>query len=62
VRVVLFVVGLLVALGGVVWILQGFNVSFAPKSFMTNDRSWVVYGTLAVIAGGILSWWARSRN
>lgn len=59
-RTVLMIVGLLVAAGGVVWILQGFNVTFAPQSFMTGSRIWILFGALALVGGLSLSWWARS--
>lgn len=32
---------------GAIWALQGLDISFAPKSFMTNDRWWVVCGIVA---------------
>jgi len=43
--------GILLVLGGTVWILQGFDVAFAPESFMTDDRWWALWGALAVLAG-----------
>ena len=58
-RRVVGVLGLLLALGGIVWIAQGLNLPFAPRSFMTADRAWVVIGVVAVLAGVVLI--ARSR-
>lgn len=58
-RIGLGVLGVLVALGGLVWIAQGLNLPFAPRSFMTADRAWVVVGALAVLAGILLI--GRSR-
>ena len=53
--------GILIVIG-VVWILQGFDVAFAPESFMTGDQFWIGGGALAVIAGAGLMWWGyRSR-
>jgi hypothetical protein len=46
--------GILLVIVGSVWILQGFDVTFAPQSFMTGDRSWALWGALAVIGGGVL--------
>ena len=37
VRTVLMVLGILLGLGGVVWIAQGLNLPFAPRSFMTAE-------------------------
>ena len=42
-------VGNLVALLGVVWILQGINV--LPGSFMTGQIKWAYYGAIALVAG-----------
>jgi hypothetical protein len=57
------IVGLLLVAAGFVWILQGFNVPFAPKSFMTGDVAWIVLGALAVLGGGALATvsWRRGR-
>jgi hypothetical protein len=53
------VIGVLLVLGGLVWIAQGLNLAFAPRSFMTSDRTWIVIGAVAVIGGGALIWQAR---
>jgi uncharacterized membrane protein len=50
------VTGLVLLLAGVVWVLQGFDVAFAPQSFMTGDPTWVVLGVLAMIIGVVLMW------
>ena len=54
------VLGSLLMLGGLVWIAQGLNLPFAPKSFMTADRAWVVIGAVAALGGAILI--GRSRR
>lgn len=51
--------GVLLMIAGVIWILQGLDVPFAPQSFMTDDRQWVLWGALAVAAGGGLIWLDR---
>lgn len=48
--------GIILAIAGTVWILQGFDVAFAPQSFMTGDRSWVLWGAIAVVGGVGLIW------
>ena len=58
-RAGLGVLGVLVVLGGLVWIAQGLNLPFAPRSFMTTDRTWVVIGAVAILAGAVLI--GRSR-
>ena len=55
------VLGVLVALGGAVWIAQGLNLPFAPGSFMTGDRTWIVLGAIAVVGGIALVAAARRR-
>lgn len=60
-RIGLLVLGLLVLGAGLVWIAQGLNLPFAPRSFMTADRTWIVIGAFAVLAGAVLLVRAR-RN
>ena len=52
--------GILLILGGAVWVLQGLNLAFAPKSFMTDNRWWVLWGALAMVLGVVLI--IRSRS
>lgn len=52
-------VGIFLVIAGAIWALQGFDVAFAPESFMTGDRLWVLWGGGAVIAGALLIWWHR---
>ena len=46
--------GVFLILGGAIWVLQGLNVAFAPESFMTDNRWWVVWGALAIAIGIVL--------
>ena len=48
-RIALNVLGVLSALMGCVWFLQGINV--LPGSFMTGQTKWAVYGGLLLIVG-----------
>jgi hypothetical protein len=52
-------VGIVMLLGGLVWIAQGLNLPFAPRSFMTADRAWVVIGAVTALGGAALIGWAR---
>jgi hypothetical protein len=61
-RPIRIVIGLALVLGGLVWIAQGLNLPFAPRSFMTADRNWIVIGAAAVLVGGTLVWWGRRRS
>ena len=60
-RPVLLVLGILLALGGLVWIAQGLDLPFAPRSFMTADRLWIVIGAATLLAGVAIATWARRR-
>jgi hypothetical protein len=53
--------GIILGILGVIWILQGLDVAFAPQSFMTGDPLWVVLGAVAVLAGGAVLW-RRARH
>ena len=54
-----FVAGLVLALAGAVWLAQGLNLPFAPRSFMTADRNWVLIGAVTLAAGASLAFWSR---
>lgn len=54
--------GFVLALTGAVWIFQGLDAAFAPRSFMTSDRIWVLYGTLTVGTGVWLAVWSWRRE
>ena len=58
-RTIALIAGLGMVLGGLVWIAQGLNLPFAPRSFMTSDRSWILIGSAAAIAGAVLVGWSR---
>jgi hypothetical protein len=46
------VLGVLMVLGGGVWILQGINL--LPGSFMTGDPRWAVRGAVLAVLGIVL--------
>jgi hypothetical protein len=52
-------VGILMLLGGLVWIAQGLNLPWAPRSFMTADRAWIVIGAVTALGGAALIGRAR---
>lgn len=53
------IVGVLLLLGGLVWIAQGLNLPWAPRSFMTADRTWIVIGAVTALVGAALIGRAR---
>lgn len=60
-RILPIVLGILLIGGGLVWIAQGLNLSWAPQSLMTADRAWVLIGAVAALAGCVLIGWTRQR-
>ncbi|MGZ8475703.1 MAG: hypothetical protein ACXWWQ_05690 [Candidatus Limnocylindria bacterium] len=61
-RTILTIVGAALILAGLVWLAQGINLPFAPRSFMTADRSWAFIGAVVAVAGAALVSWARRRR
>lgn len=54
--------GVVLVLVGVVWILQGLDVAFAPRSFMSGDSMWILWGGVTTVVGvALLVWSARAR-
>lgn len=58
-RTVGLLAGAGLVLAGLVWLAQGLNLPFAPRSFMTADRSWVLIGSATAVVGVVLIAWAR---
>ncbi|MCQ3936217.1 MAG: hypothetical protein DPW18_04115 [Chloroflexi bacterium] len=54
------VVAVLLALTGLVWILQGVNL--LPGSYMTGDPQWAVNGAITAAIGIALFWYIRRRK
>ncbi|HEX3866884.1 MAG TPA: hypothetical protein VHV78_09035 [Gemmatimonadaceae bacterium] len=48
-RIVGSVFGVLVAIIGIVWFLQGVDV--LPGSFMTGQMKWAIFGAIAFVVG-----------
>ena len=53
--------GVVIALMGLVWTLQGLGSTLAPQSFMTGTRAWVVIGLATALAGSALAVWSWRR-
>jgi hypothetical protein len=54
------VLGVLMVMGGGVWILQGINI--LPGSFMTGDPRWAVRGAVLTVMGIVLFVLASRRR
>ena len=52
--------GILLAIVGATWILQGINV--LPGSVMTGQIQWAIYGGIAVAVGIVLFLYARRKK
>lgn len=61
-RVAWLVLGVLLVGAGLVWIAQGLNLPWAPASFMTADRLWVLIGAITVAGGAVVIGWSRGRS
>ena len=49
IRIIISIFGILIALMGVVWFLQGINI--LPGSFMTGDPRWAWRGAGVLVVG-----------
>ena len=60
-RIVSSLLGLLMILGGTVWILQGLNLAFRV-GFMVGDYHWTIYGALLALVGIAQVVWTNIRQ
>jgi hypothetical protein len=51
------IAGILLAVIGCVWILQGVGV--LPGSFMSGQRKWAINGAIALVVGVLIFWASR---
>jgi hypothetical protein len=58
-RAILLVLGVVLVLAGAIWIAQGLNLPFAPRSFMTSDRAWILIGAATALVGVAITVVAR---
>ncbi len=61
-RIAGIVVGIILALVGTVWLLQGLNSQFVPQSFMTGSQTWIVIGGATFVGGAVLARWSWGRR
>ena len=56
------VLAVLMVLMGGLWIGQGLNIIKWPaESFMIGVPKWSVNGTILLLAGLVVAWWARRK-
>jgi membrane protein implicated in regulation of membrane protease activity len=59
-RGLLLVLGVLIALAGGLWTLQGLGIVMWPaESFMLADRQWAINGAITALVGLGLIWLSR---
>ena len=58
----LLIIGIIVALTGLVWIGQGTGYfPYPAQSFMVRATQWAWYGLAMMLAGVVLIWLSRRR-
>ena len=60
-RTISSLLGVIMVLGGGVWILQGFNIAFLD-SFMADDKQWAFWGFLMAVVGIGQIVWSNTRE
>ena len=59
VKTILYVIGVLLIIGGGIWALQGVNI--LPGSFMSGQIQWAINGMISIVVGMGLILWARRK-
>lgn len=55
VKGIMAIVGIVAAMMGALFMFQGLGIIRWPSdSFMVGDRTWVLYGAMIALAGGLL--------
>jgi hypothetical protein len=57
-------IGVLLAIMGGIWILQGLNLAWGAlsRSFMQGDQHWAVYGAIVLVIGICQVIWSNTRG
>jgi len=62
-RIVSTLIGVLMAVGGTFWALQGLHLTGPnDRSFMVGDKHWVVYGAIFALIGVCQAIWSNTRQ
>lgn len=59
-KIVLRIIGVLIALMGLIWFLQGINI--LPGSMMTGQIQWAINGAAAMVIGAGMVFFANRRG
>ena len=63
-RVISSLIGILFAIMGGIWILQGLNLAWGAlsRSFMQGDQHWALYGAIVLVVGICQVIWSNTRG
>ena len=63
-RIISSLIGVLLAIMGGIWILQGLNLAWGALSrrFMQGDQHWAVYGAIVLVIGICQVVWSNTRG
>ncbi len=63
-RVISSLIGILLAIMGGIWILQGLNLAWGAlsRSFMQGDQHWALYGAIVLVIGICQVIWSNTRG
>ena len=63
-RAVSSLIGILLAIMGGIWILQGLNLAWGAlsRSFMQGDQHWALYGAIVLVVGVCQVIWSNTRG
>ena len=63
-RIISSLIGVLMALMGGIWMLQGMNLAWGTlsRSFMQGDQHWTLYGAVMLVIGICQIIWSNSRQ
>jgi hypothetical protein len=59
IKIILKIFAILLILSGGIWVLQGINI--LPGSSMSGDPQWVINGTICMLIGAGLFWFANRK-
>ena len=63
-RIISSLIGILLAIMGGIWILQGLNLAWGAlsRSFMQGDQHWALYGAIVLVIGVCQVIWSNTRG
>jgi hypothetical protein len=59
IKIIVKILAILLILSGGIWVLQGFNI--LPGSSMSGNPQWAFNGTICILIGAGLFWFANRK-